>query len=81
MKAKNLKRSDAADLKNGFTDHVAGTVRCSCSTCRSSIWQRVGNASSIRFHSAGVFGMKRTTFLAFFLSHGAAGAKRSACAL
>ncbi len=56
MKAKNLKRSDAADLKNGFTDHVAGTVRCSCSTCRSSIWQRVGNASSIRFHSARTFG-------------------------
>src|SRR4029453_16800258 len=53
MKAKNLKRSDAADNKTGFPAHVAGTVRCSCSTCRSSIWQRVGNASSIRFHSVG----------------------------
>ena len=60
-----------AMLCAALCDHAdAHTIRCSCSTCRSSIWQRVGNASSIRFHSAGVFGMKRTTFLAFFLSHG-----------
>jgi hypothetical protein len=45
-----------ARLKNGFTDDVAGTTRCSCSTCRSLIRQKFGNASSIRFHSARTFG-------------------------
>ena len=48
-----------ADLKNGFTDHVAGTTRCSCSICRSSIRQRFGNASSIRFRSARMFGHEK----------------------
>ena len=34
----------------------SGTIRCSCSTCQFSIPQTVGNASSIRFRSARMFG-------------------------
>ena len=34
----------------------APATRCSCSTCRSLIRQKFGNASSIRFHSARTFG-------------------------
>ena len=52
-----LRRARRARLtSDGFTGHVAGTTRCSCSTCGSLIRQRFGNASSIRFHSARTFG-------------------------
>ena len=64
MKTKDLKQSNAREIsKMDFTDHVAGTTRCSCSTCQSSIRQTVGNASSIRFRSARMFGHeKNNTF-------------------
>jgi hypothetical protein len=42
--------------RHGFTGHVAGTIRCLCSTCWPSIRQRFGNASSIRLRSARMSG-------------------------
>jgi hypothetical protein len=41
---------------DGFTGYVVDTIQCSCSTCRSSIRQTFGNASSSRFRSATTFG-------------------------
>jgi hypothetical protein len=46
-------------FKSGFSGHVAGKIRCSCSICRSSIRQRFGKASSIRFCSARTSGYEK----------------------
>jgi len=56
--------------RHGFTGHVAGTIRCSCSTCWSSI--RQGSGMHLRFVCAAreCVAMKRTTFPPVCLSHG-----------